>query len=381
MRCSGPADSPLWSKRGAPLKRTAVLVAAVLTACSPAPVSKPDTDLVARIDSVAKLSLSVDPTPGLSVAVVRGPDTIMMKGYGLADVERDVAATSQTVFAIGSVTKQFTAAAVVKLVEERRLRLDATLGEILPEYEGPGRAATIHQLLNHTSGIPDYIRPGSRFWELRHERLTHEQILQLFASEPLQFRPGSRFAYSNAGYYLLGRVIERVTGRPYADHLAEALFRPLGLDHTGYCREDDLRPDRARGYGVARGKAALNTEDRFDNAFAAGALCSSAPDLVRWAQALAGGEVVSPGSFEQMVSPTATDNGQVPYGYGLAVATLKGHASIAHDGGFPGYRAALAHYPDSALTIAVLANGPFPAAHVQLRIAELVLGIEPNRYE
>jgi D-alanyl-D-alanine carboxypeptidase len=362
----------------------------VLTACSSAPSGGRDPALVSSIDSIANLWLAVDSTPGISIAVVHQGDTLVMRGYGLADVEQQITVDDRTVFGIASVTKQFTAAAVMALMDEGRLRVDTPLGEVLQEYVGPGRSVTLHQLLNHTSGIPPYTLLGSRYWELRHQRPTSDQMVALFASDPLEFEPGSAWAYNNSAYLLLGLVIERVSGESYGDHLERTFFQPLRLEQTGVCGLRAIVPNRARGYWVQDGR--LINAPPYDVVLdgGAGALCSTPRDLVRWARALTESQVVPLASLERMASPTPvervhrrhpyvrSDQTLQPYGYGMYVGRQNGRSVVSHLGAVPGFRAIVTHYPQEDLTIAVLANGPAAVEAIQTQIAHRVLGSDPS---
>ena len=285
------------------LLSVALLLAAPLSAQQPAPAQ-----VRAGVDSIALAALRQDLTPGLSIAVVRGTDTLVMKGYGLADVEHDVPVTDRTVFRIGSLTKQFTSAAVMKLVEEGRIRLDATIADYLPQYDGSGRGVTIHQLLNHTSGIPSYTGLGEAFWEKSRLDLTHEQMLEMFEDDPLEFMPGTSWSYNNSGYYLLGMVIEAVTGESYEEYLARTQWQPLGLEQTSYCRQAEIIPHRAEGYAVEAGVVINAPPLSMNLPGAAGALCSTPRDLVRWNDALTSGDVVNAPSYATMIAPTRLSN-------------------------------------------------------------------------
>jgi D-alanyl-D-alanine carboxypeptidase len=362
--------------------------------------------LVARIDTLANATLAAERAPGITLAVLHGSDTLVIRGYGLADVENQVPVTDQSVFRIGSVTKQFTAAAVMKQVEQGRIRLEATVADYLPDYPAPGRAVTIHQLLNHTSGIPSYTDMGPRFWERSRLDLTHDELLELFANEPLQFEPGTRSAYNNSAYYLLGMVLEAVSGESYAEHLQRTLLQPLGLTQTMYCGAAEIIPHRAAGYDVDDGRLVNAAPLSMNQPGAAGALCSTPRDMVRWARALASGRVVSPESYARMTEPTRltdaqteptrltdaqteptrltdaqteptrlTDAQTVPYGYGLALGRLGDANVVEHGGGINGFGSMLAHYPDNDVTVAVVVNGPAGAGRLQQKIARAVLGI------
>ena len=336
-------------------------------------------DLVAGIDSIVNAALAQPGSaPGLSVAVVQGGDTLVMKGYGLADVEHQMPVTDRTVFRIGSVTKQFTAAAVMKLVEEGKISLDATIADYLPDYPEPGRNVTIHQLLNHTSGIPSYTGMGERFWDRSRLDLTHEQMLELFASDSLEFASGSQWAYNNSGYYLLGVILEKVVGKPYEEHLDSTQWDALGLDQTSYCRQREVIPHRAEGYDSEDGELIHAAPLSMNPPGAAGALCSTARDLVHWAHALASGRVVSDASFDRMTEVTRLSDGKTQnYGYGLMPGELEGHAVVQHGGGINGFAAQLTTYPDDDLMIVVLANGPTNPGRLEQAIARKVLGLAP----
>ena len=332
--------------------------------------------LAARIDSVVETMREADGTPGITIAVVRGSDTIALRGYGLAEVEHSVPTTPRSVFHIASVTKQFTAAAVMKLVEAGRLDLEGTVGDYLPEYEGPAVRVTLHQLLTHTGGVPNYTDLGARLARPSRLDQTHEEMVALWAAEPLAFEPGSGWAYSNSGYYLLGMIIERVTGSSYADHMRRELWDPLGLDQTYYCAQRDIIPHRAQAYGLRNGELFNAPPFSMSMPFASGALCSTPRDLVRWTRALHGGRVVSPESFRRMAAPVELNDGTThPYGYGLRPERLGDVAVIQHGGGMNGFSANLAHYPEHDLTIAVIVNGPTSSSTLAQRIAYMALDI------
>lgn len=351
-----------------------LIVAAAFAA--PLGAQTPDrATLVARIDSMANAVIAEGNAPGLSIGVVRGSDTITLKGYGLADVENRVPVTDRGVFRTGSLTKQFTSAAVMKLIEEGKVRLDAPLSQYLPDYRGPGARVTVHQLLNHTSGIPSYTGM-EEFWERSRLDLTHEQMFELFADDSLDFEPGSRFSYNNSGYYLLGVLIEKVTGEGYAEHLRRTLWEPLGLTQTVYCDQETIIPHRVQGYAMEEGTLINAPPLSMNPPGAAGALCSTPRDLVRWTRALVSGRVVSPASYAAMTAPTTLGTGEVEqYGYGLAPGKLGEHAVVQHSGGINGFSAFLAYFPAEELTIAVLANGGANTGAIKDRIARAIFGM------
>lgn len=330
------------------------------------------------IDRHAEKFVREAPAAGLSIAVAHADELVYGKGFGFADLENQVPATPETLFRIGSITKSFTAAAILQLVEQERLRLSNTLGEVLPEYPEPGRAITIRQLLNHTSGIPSFTSFPD-YATKKREDLDREEMLEWFATKPLEFEPGTEFRYSNSGYYVLGLVIERVSGQSYEDYLKDHVLAPARLSATRYDWPEPIVPHRARGYSRAG--------DTFQHAdfvsmsvpYAAGALASTALDLVRWMRALSTGAVISEASFTLMTSEAELGNGRTPpYGFGLAVGELNGQLVVRHAGGIDGFRSDIAYLPKSEWIVAVLVNSvnADPGALVE-RIAEELIELEP----
>jgi CubicO group peptidase (beta-lactamase class C family) len=332
--------------------------------------------LVSRIDELAATVLENGSVAGLSIGVRRGDDVLLIRGYGLADIENDVPATAETVYRIGSVTKQFTAAAVMQLVESGAIDLDDPMTEYLPDYPTQGHVVTIRHLLTHTSGIKSYT--GLEEWQptMRLD-LTDEELVALFSDEPFDFAPGERYLYNNSGFYLLGMIVAEASGQPYRDYLRAHIFEPLGLASSSYCDERPIIRNRAEGYELVRGEL-LNAQPlSMNHPGAAGALCSTVGDLLDWTRALRAGEVVSSASYAQMTTPGTLDSGATTgYGFGLGLGQLVGRATVSHGGGINGFNAMLAYYPDADLDVVVLSNTPGP--HVDRTaetIAKWALGI------
>ena len=334
--------------------------------------------LVAYVDSVAGAFVQTGRTAGVSVAVVKSGRTVLAKGYGFADLENDVPATAETVYRIGSVTKQFTAAAIMRLAEQGKLSLDDTVQRFLPSFPTQGNRVTVRHLLNHTSGIRSYTSLGPRFGRVMRLDLPHDSLVAMFAGEPFDFRPGERYLYNNSAYYLLGMIVERVSGKSYAQHLQDEFFGPLGLTATRYCDQAPLIKRRAQGYAPQPGGTFTNAEPlSMALPYAAGSLCSSVGDLARWTAALAGGKVVSAESYRQMTTPgTLADGKPIAYGFGLGVGAVAGHRQVSHNGGINGFVSELHHYPDDSLVTVVLTNTGSPAA-IQLErlVARRALGV------
>ncbi|MDQ3950416.1 MAG: beta-lactamase family protein, partial [Gemmatimonadota bacterium] len=270
-----------------PPRLLSALLTAACAVCASAPTLSaqalaPRAHIVATIDSLAAAFLADGPVAGLSVAVVKGRDTILMKGYGLADVENEVPASAKTVYRIGSITKQFTSAAIMRVIGEGKLSLDDTLGKLLPSSPPAWRGVSVRRLLNHTSGIRSYTGIGPRWQRRWREDMLPDTIVALVRDDTLDFEPGARWRYNNTGYVLLGMIIERVSGRSYARFLEEEFYRPLGLSQTYYCSQRPIIKHRAQGYQRA-GRQLVNAEYlSMTQPFSAGALCSTVGDLVAW---------------------------------------------------------------------------------------------------
>ncbi len=295
---------------------------------------------------------------GLSVAVARGDRILVDRGAGIADLEWNAPADANRIFRIGSVTKQFTAAAIMKLAEQGKLGLDDPLAKYVPDLETAGHTVTIRQLLNQTSGIPNYTaQPG--FAKAMQFDVSEQEVLKLVAGVRFDFDPGTSWRYSNTNYFLLGMIVEKVSGRRYVDFMEDEFFTPLGLTHTRYGDMRDIIPRRAQGYDYDPAtRSVLNSVPISMNwPGGAGGLVSTAGDLIRWQIALTGGRAVSPASFAQMIGSTAdTGDGVNRYGFGLMVNEANGQRKIWHNGGINGFNSILMWLPDEGLAVAVISN-------------------------
>ncbi|HWM86992.1 MAG TPA: serine hydrolase domain-containing protein [Kofleriaceae bacterium] len=339
-------------------------------------------NLSARLDRIASRALAREgaAVAGFSVAVVWRGDLVLAKGYGLADIDTRRPVAADSIFRIASVTKQFTAAAVMKLVDAGKIRLDDPITAYLPDY--PTREKiTIRQLLTHTSGVKSYTELPS-FPDDMTASMSRAQLVAKFAAEPLDFEPGARWHYSNSGYYLLGMVIEAVSGRSYADYLDANVFASAGLADTASCPDAQDYPRAAHGYRQNAGKLEPPAPLSMAYPFAAGALCSTAADLVTWGRALATHRIVDESAWKQMTSPVVlSDGSSFRYGFGLFLDDLAGHPSVSHGGGINGFASALRLYPADDLYVAVLVNTEESslADLLSVEIARSVLGVpEPE---
>ncbi len=322
-----------------------------------APASPAALSDAERVEAIVAPFLARAEAVGLSVAVARAQDLVFSRAYGFADLEFEVRADEDTLVRLGSVTKQFTAAAILRLQQRGKLNVDAELAEYVPEFSTQGHAVSVRQLLTHTSGVPSYTDLGRAWFDVVARELTHEELLALVAEKPLDFEPGTRFNYSNTGYYLLGMIVERVSGVPYGDFLAREFFEPLGLTRTRYDSNAEVIPNRAQGYGFADGKPQNDLAIGMSQPGGAGGLVSTAKDLVRWQLALVSGKVVDAAAYEEMTTPFMfPDGSETTYGFGLTHGELDGPRSVSHGGGIFGFNSFLAYYPDARLSVAVISN-------------------------
>lgn len=326
-----------------------------------------------RVDSLAKAYMAETHAPGVSIAVIRGRDTLVMAGFGLADIAAHRQATPATIYEIGSNTKQFTSSAIMRLAEHHKLSIDDDLSKYLPQIPLHGNRVTIRHLLTHTSGIRSYteVEAWRPHWA---EDLTPDSIMGFVAKDTFDFAPGTRYKYDNSGYILLGMVIEKVSGQPYAKYLETQFFKPLGLTHTSYCPSHTTDPAFGAGYSKKDDGVMPHEYLSLTQPYAAGSLCSTVGDFVKWQRDLAGGKVVSPASFTLMSTAATLTNGQaIRYGFGLVPGEMLGHKNFSHSGGIPGFTTMAYYFPDDMLNVVVFTNydgaSPGPLAGNIARIA------------
>jgi D-alanyl-D-alanine carboxypeptidase len=318
------------------------------------PASAQTSAGVDSLDRYVHSELARQRIPGLSVAVLRGDSIVLARGYGSANVELKVPASDSTVYEVGSISKLFTAAAVVLLSEKSRLGLDDPITRYLPEGSAVWPGVTIRHLLTHTSGISDQSL-DSLDWRKDY---TEEELVRLAAAQPLLFAPGESESYSSTGYTLLGMIIRRVTGQFYGDFLRDSLFGPLGMRWARINSDTALASNRAVGYYLEHG--VLKTPESISPSMTATAdrgLSLSARDLVRWTVALNHGEPLGRAGLEASWTPVKLNNGWTyPYGLGWQLLQQRGYRRIGHTGARDGFRATFQRYPDLHLTVIVLTN-------------------------
>ncbi len=336
----------------------------------------PDVTIQDQIDAIIEKAINENQLVGASVGVMRHNEVIFARGYGYADLDNKVEATEHTVYQVGSITKQFTALAVMILVEQDKVNLNDIMLDYLPNYPQRDHKVTIDQLLNHTSGIKSYT-DIEKFWEISECDLSREEIVDLFSSEPVEFSPGENFQYNNSGYYLLGMIIENVSGMRYADFLKAHVWQPLEMFDTHYLGKNKNVKNLATGYDHKDNEFVLARPLGMDNPFSGGSLGSSALDLLKWQTALNEDQLISRQSYNKMIEPGLLTGGKhTTYGYGFFMSNLNGHRKIEHGGTINGFRAQLSTYPDDGLTVTVLCNhNSAPQAQLESQISRLMLGI------
>jgi len=355
-----------------------VASAIVALAATAFPTLRTPQSLDSAIDAVATDALK-QPLAGLSIAVARRGQPVIARGYGRARLDRDVPVTPDTVFHIASVSKYVEAAAALSLVEAGKLALDEDVRKYVPNAPTQGRRITIQQLLSHTSGLynftalPDADANETRDW-------THEEAFALFKDKPLDFAPGARWRYSNSGFYLAGVAIERAAGVPYARYIKEAVFGPAGMTTASLCTAHDAVDNLANGYDIVRGALLPGPNMTWSLPFAAGAVCATAGDLVRWQNALDSARVISAASVRRMRTPTRLSDGtEIDYGFGTRMGSFEGHRVFGHTGSGGGFTSILQSFPADGVTIAVLSNTNGAAvADVAARVSRAIFGIEPH---
>ena len=307
------------------------------------------------VDAFVRAEMERQKVPGVAVAIVRGGEVVEAQGYGLANVEHQVAVKPETIFQSGSVGKQFTSTVVMLLVEEGKLALSDPLTKFFPKAPAAWRGITVRHLLTHTSGIPDY---AGETLDLPQGLHRGGARAALAFGLKLEFPPGSRWSYSNTGYVLLGIIVGKVSGRFYGDLLAERVFAPLGMKTARVISEEDIVPNRAAGYRLVDGE--LKNQEWVApklNTTADGSLYLSVLDLVAWDRGLRAGAVLKPASWDEVYTPVRLNSGRTyPYGFGWDVSETAGQKVHRHGGAWQGFKSGIARFLGSDLTVIVLAN-------------------------
>lgn len=333
----------------------ALFTALVLAVAARAVPEEPSTSVV---DEFVNAELRAQRIPGVALAVVRDGKIVKAAGYGMANVELSVPAKPESIFQTGSVGKQFTATAVVMLVEEGKVGLDDKISKYFPDSPPAWKDITVRHLLTHTSGIPDYTEEKSGGGIKMRADYTEEELVKKIAALPLDFQPGEKWSYSNSGYLILGVLIHHVSGEFYGDFLQHRVFQPLQMNSTRIISEADIVPNRSAGYRLVKGE--LKNQEWVSpslNTTADGALYTNVLDLAKWDAALYTERLLKKSSFDQMWTPVKLNSGKTsPYGFGWSIADVNGHRLLHHGGSWQGFTMHIARYIDDRLTVIVMTN-------------------------
>jgi CubicO group peptidase (beta-lactamase class C family) len=348
-----------------------VLFVCLLFTCATLALSQSSLD--SAVAEYVKAEMERQHIPGLALLVTRDGKVVRSEGFGLANVEVQVPVKPETIFQSGSVGKQFTATAVMMLVEAGKIGLNDPLTKYFPEAPPSWKNVTVRELLSHTGGFGDYPKDFNfrKDW-------TEPQLLKLVESIPLAYPPGTKWEYSNLGYLTLGILIHRVSGEFYGDFLRQRIFQPLGMQATRIISEVDIIPNRAAGYRLLKGE--LKNQEWVApamNTTADGSLYFSIVDLSRWDAALYEGKLLKRSSFDLMWTPVKLKNGQsnkAGYGFGWFIEERNGHRCIHHDGSWQGFETAIDRYVDDHLSVVALTNlaGAKPG-EITKHVAEMYL--------
>lgn len=326
-----------------------------------------------QIDRYVETQLLRQHIPGLSLVVIRNGHVVKMRGYGFANLELKVPATPDTVLEIGSISKQFTATAIMLLVEQGGIDLSDPAGKYLPQLPEAWKAVTIRQLLTHTSGIPDYEEIMG--YDGYRNPMTAEQVIALAASKPMDFPPGTKWSYSNTGYFLLTLILEKVSGEPYASFVKQRILVPAGMTHTRTSEPRDVIPGRAAGYALENGHIENRDPMQPSATGGAGMLVSTVKDLAQWNTVLDRQSILAPASYAQTwADAPLADGSSSGYGFGWFVSPMRGHRSQNHAGGTAGFSSNILRLPDDHVTVIALTNtGSANAATITDHIARILV--------
>src|SRR5438876_1313663 len=325
---------------------------AVLAAGLDSPIRAQDA-IATKVDDYIKAEMQRQHIPGLSLAVLKDGQIILAKGYGFANVEHQVAVKPETIFQSGSMGKQFTATAVMMLVEAGKLNLSDPITKYFTDAPSSWQNIMVRHLLTHTAGTTDYPRD----FDFRRD-YTEDELLKRAEAIPLAFQPGEKWSYSNVGYVLLGILIHKVSGKFYGDFLQERIFQPLGMTTARIISEADIVPNRAAGYRLLKGE--LKNQEWVSptlNTTADGALYLTVYDMAKWDAALYTERLLKRSSLEQMWTPAKLNNGKTyPYGFGWSLNEVRGHHIIEHSGSWQGFKLYIDRSVEDKLTVVVFVN-------------------------
>jgi CubicO group peptidase (beta-lactamase class C family) len=334
-----------------------------------------------QFDAIMKKEIKAG-EPGAVLLVAKQGKVIYRKAFGMANMELGVPMKPEYIFRIGSITKQFTACAILKLAEEGKLSIQDDITKYIKDYPTQGNVITIEHLLTHTSGIKSYTGMVEWIADVQKKDFTPVQMIDFFKDQPMEFNPGEQWRYNNSGYFMLGYIIEVVSGKKYADYMEENFFKPLGMTSTSYDRTEKIVPNRIPGYQP--------TEKGFTNAdfvnmsqpYSAGSLMSNIDDLYTWYKAVMAGKVINQESRLKAHTQYKLNNGKpTGYGYGWFLGNIQESPTIEHDGGINGFVSSSIYLPKEDVFVAILSNSTaHGTGEMATRIAAITIG-KPYDYK
>jgi CubicO group peptidase (beta-lactamase class C family) len=334
-------------------------------------------NLTAEFDRLVRAQYANPEAPGAAVLVAKKGEILYRNAVGLANLELGTALSPDQVFRIGSITKQFTAAAILQLAEQGKLSLDDEITRFLPDYPTQGERITIEHLLTHTSGIRSYTAMKEFDASVRRRDFSPLELIGFFKDQPMDFKPGTQWRYNNSGYIVLGYIIEKVSGQSYTQYVAENLFKPLGMHNSYYGAIEPVIKNRVAGYVQAGEKGPYANAPYWSMhiPYAAGALVSTVDDLYTWTRALHGGKVIGPESLKKATTPyRLADGSSSRYGYGLQLGYLFGSPTVEHTGGIPGFTTDMLYLPAEDVCVVVLTNcNCLPPGDLTARLAAVAI--------
>jgi len=337
-------------------KRIYILLCCLCTACVSFAQQSPDNQLTKLTDSLVAPQFTEN-QPGISILIAKKGQVIYKKAFGSANIELNTPMQSDNVFRIGSITKQFTAVAILQLVEQGKISLQDSVQKYIKAFPSKGYTITIENLLTHTSGIVDFTAKDDPDPYIERRDFTPEFLINYIKDDPLHFKPGTKYEYSNSNYLLLGYVIQLVSGENYHQYMADHVLKPAGLEHTLYAEEHTAVPGRVQGYTRYSGSFDNCEYQTLSLGFACGDLLSNTEDLFKWNKAVIAGKLVSEGSVKKAFSPYKLVNGTYSsYGYGWFIDTLYGSPCIHHEGQTSGFIALEKYFPKEDIYVTIMTN-------------------------
>ena len=344
------------------------IVLLVLGAC------KAQTIPAVAIDTILNKVFKPD-GPGAAVLVAKKGELIYKKAFGMADLELNVPMQPDMIFRIGSITKQFTAVAILQLAEQGKLSLQDDIKKFIPDYPTQGNTITVEHLLTHTSGIKSYTGMKD-FMSMMRKDMKPSEIIDVFKNEPMDFAPGTKWNYNNSGYILLGYIIEKVSGKTYEQYVKDHLFAPAGMSSSGYGNETRIIKNRAKGYQGSSNNYVNADYLSMTIPYAAGSLISTVEDLWKWNRAVHSYKIVSKTSLDKAFTNYKLSNNKLSnYGYGWTLSKVQGSPTIEHSGGIHGFQTDAIYLPKEDIFVAIFSNcNCNPPGDMTQRIAAIAMG-------